>query len=71
MEKIYEVDIDKIKGIKFYLVEKKDEFINTLWQTLEQAKAKIGTSYAVVMQQGEVISYGKTLGFITNKKEIN
>ena len=69
MKKIYKVQIDKLGNVDFYLVEKENEFISTLWQSIEGARKESEKPYAVVMQQGEVISYGNTLGFIKSKEE--
>lgn len=69
MKSIYEVELyrdPETEKIKMYIVEKGEQ-INTLWQTLEQAQQEIGISFGVVLGNDEVISYGKTIGYIKNK----
>jgi len=64
----------RLNGKEFFMVDKgKTQPISDLWQTLEQALLQAGVSYAVVMPQGEVITYGETIGFIKDedKKLIN
>jgi hypothetical protein len=74
MTKLYEVEVPKLAGDKkFYVVEEDGNSIGFLFQSLEEAKLSITdhrSAYGLVMPQGEVISYGKSIGFIKDKVEI-
>lgn len=62
----------QVGPLSFYLLDKGDEYpIKELWQTLEQAKAQLGSPYAIVMANDEVIQYGQSLGFIKKKNQLS
>lgn len=73
MRKIYSVEVN---GIEFFMTEdERNGNINFLFQDLGFASNYLDTgnsktAYGIVMGNEEVISYGRSLGFIKNKKLI-
>ncbi len=73
VKKIFTVVVDKVT---FYMLDQGPEVdgeIRLLFQSLKAAQNFDNTSeaFAIVMPQDEVIQYGKTLGFIKNKKQLS
>lgn len=66
MKKIYTV---KLNDHNLFMVQEEDNTIGLLYQSLHDAKQARAETYGIVVGM-EALSYGKSLGFITNKEEI-